>query len=88
MLGQVLDREQRVGFAALPGCAGLSGRMPEHSPDCDGERGCYQGSAVSAGHSRTSMACRRPSLMRLKHIEVMKIIAPGKAATNGDTHSA
>ena len=28
MLGQVLDCQQRAGFAALPGCAGLSGRCP------------------------------------------------------------
>src|SRR5262249_61874983 len=39
-------------------------------------------------HSRTSMAWRSPSLIRLKHIEVMKIITPGKAATNGETQSA
>ena len=31
--------------------------------------------------SLTSMAPRTPSLMRLKHIEVTKIIRPGKAAT-------
>mgnify|MGYP003353721728 CR=1 FL=1 len=32
-------------------------------------------------HSFTSMALRKPSLMRLKHIEVRKIIRPGSAAT-------
>ena len=36
-----------------------------------------------AAHSRTSMAWRRPSLIRLKHIEVMKIMTPGSAATSG-----
>src|SRR5262245_2668479 len=39
-------------------------------------------------HSRTSMAWRSPSLIRLKHIDVMKIITPGKAATKGETQSA
>ena len=33
----------------------------------------------------TSMAARRPSLIRLKQIEVMKIITPGKAARRGLT---
>ena len=33
----------------------------------------------------TSMAARRPSLMRLKQIEVMKIITPGSAASSGLT---
>ena len=32
---------------------------------------------------RTSMAWRRPSLSRLKQIEVMKIMTPGSAATRG-----
>ncbi len=31
--------------------------------------------------SLTSIALRNPSLIRLKHIEVMKIITPGSAAT-------
>ncbi len=34
------------------------------------------------------MAWRSPSLSRLKHIEVMKIITPGNAAITGSTHSA
>ena len=33
----------------------------------------------------TSMAARKPSLMRLKQIEVMKIITPGSAANTGLT---
>ena len=33
----------------------------------------------------TSMAARRPSLIRLKQIEVMKIITPGSAASTGLT---
>ena len=31
------------------------------------------------------MAARRPSLIRLKQIEVMKIITPGSAASTGLT---
>jgi hypothetical protein len=34
------------------------------------------------------MALRSPSLIKLKHIEVMKIIAPGSAATSGLTQMA
>src|SRR5476649_936159 len=33
----------------------------------------------------TSMAARRPSLIRLKQREVMKIITPGNAASTGST---
>ena len=37
------------------------------------------------GHSFTSIAERSPSLIRLKQIEVTKMIAPGRAATTGLT---
>ena len=40
---------------------------------------------VIAHHSRTSMAARRPSLTRLKQIEVTKIADPGSAQTSGLT---
>ena len=46
--------------------------------------------AVGSGNQRvhqafTSMAARRPSLIRLKQIEVMKIMTPGRAARTGFT---
>ena len=46
--------------------------------------------AIGAGNQRvhqafTSMAARSPSLIRLKQIEVMKIITPGRAARTGFT---
>ena len=39
---------------------------------------CHSGAHLL---SLTSMALRNPSLIKLKHIEVMKIIRPGRAAT-------
>ena len=39
-------------------------------------------------HSLTSIAWRSPSLIRLKHIDVTKIITPGSAATTGFTQRA
>src|SRR5262245_20559047 len=87
MLGQVLDRQERPGFDQLA-CAGINGGPTEPSPGvatgCAYEEGCI----LRHVHSRTSMAWRRPSLIRLKHMEVMRIMTPGKAATSGDTHSA
>ena len=41
-----------------------------------------------AAHSLTSIAWRSPSLIRLKHIDVTKIITPGSAAMTGFTHRA
>ena len=38
---------------------------------------------VVCAHFRMSMAERRPSASRLNAIEVMKIMAPGRAATSG-----
>ena len=85
MLGEVFDDQKRLGAAGLlgrlaPWPSGLS-RQPETIRDC-------RQVSLHLAHSRTSMAWRRPSLIRLKHIEVMKIITPGRAATSGDTHSA
>src|SRR5262249_10842329 len=80
MLGQILDRQERPGLAD----GGPTGLSPDVAAGCAYEEGCI----LRHAHSRTSMAWRRPSLIRLKHMEVMKIMTPGKAATRGDTHSA
>src|SRR2546423_5897998 len=75
MLGQVVDGQQRLGLAGV--FAPVTARI-----------GIREGCALQPAHSRTSIAWRRPSLIRLKHIEVMKIMTPGRAATSGDTHNA
>src|SRR6476661_4515758 len=76
MLGEVLDRQHGAGprYVALRRGAGRG--VP-----CRDMR-------LEQAHKRTSMAWRRPSLIKLKHMEVMKIMTPGSAATSGDTHSA
>jgi hypothetical protein len=55
-----------------------------------GQQRLSRAAAIGRGHQRvhqafTSMAARRPSLIRLKQIEVMKIITPGSAAKTGFT---
>src|SRR5437899_3199845 len=46
------------------------------------------GARLGIGHSRTSIAWPMPSLVRLKHIDVRKIMTPGRAATTGFTQIA
>src|SRR5215468_4312957 len=74
MLGEVLDREQGLGPRRI---------ALRRGPEC-----AIPGRDVmfEQAHRRTSMAWRRPSLIRLKHMEVMKIMTPGSAATRGDAH--
>jgi hypothetical protein len=46
----------------------------------------YQRGILRRGvHAFTSIACRSPSLSRLKQIEVTKMHAPGSTATQGWT---
>ena len=55
--------------------------VPDISSGCAGPPRS-RGSGPGGGHlPSTSMAERNPSLTMLKHIEVMKIIRPGSAAT-------
>src|SRR5258708_37977715 len=58
---------------------------PPEQARTDGEMLDETGNAQERAHALISMAVRKPSLSRLKEIEVMKIIAPGKAATQGWT---
>ena len=70
-------------LAALAGLEGLPEPSVIGAPDIDPGVGRHESFFFRSAHSRTSMAWRRPSLMRLKQIETMKIMHPGSAATQG-----
>jgi hypothetical protein len=72
VLAEVFDQQQRLGRAAA--VAGILSVTLSRS------RGR---SLLTLNHlfSLTSIADRNPSLIRLKHIDVTKIISPGSAAT-------
>src|SRR5215813_454918 len=76
MFGQVIDDQEGGCLLGLPSREVRCCRSLAHALH-----------SVLA-HNRTSMAWRKPSLMRLKLIEVIKIITPGRAAMIGLTHNA
>jgi hypothetical protein len=80
----VLD-EARAGEERLRGAAAIGELF--HRGLCLHVHGQAQagGNGFHGPHAFTSMAERRPSESRLNEIEVMKIITPGNAATQGWT---
>ena len=59
-------------------------RRPPHREvfaQCPDRQKCVTLSHIRVLYNRTSMASRRPSLSRLKAIEVKKIITPGRTGT-------
>ena len=93
MLAQTFDKQQRLcRAAAIAGIAQHrcvpSSRFTTKARSHEAAYGDRAHSLVTVPcgaslhlFSLTSIALRNPSLIRLKHIEVMKIIAPGSAAT-------
>ncbi len=81
--GDVVDRLHRRNLAAEQSTA----NREVLAQGVDQQQRLRRPTAIArvSGHahlfSLTSIALRNPSLIRLKHIEVMKIITPGNAAT-------
>ena len=72
-------QERNTAWMILSGTAALAAIGP-----AVGQRSAVRlRSLRSNGHRFTSMAERSPSESKLNEIEVMKIIAPGNAATQG-----
>jgi hypothetical protein len=77
----------RTGEAGgtVEGAYGAAFEAPLHRPSNGSPPQEREGSPPRTPHCFTSMAERRPSASRLKAMEVMKIITPGRAASQGWT---
>ena len=71
----------------VEGASEAAGKCPLHGPSGGSPPPLCGGGSQSrlAPHCFTSMAERRPSARRLKAMEVMKIMTPGRAASQGWT---